>query len=150
MKNYIKVSFRGTIYGPIEAPAPFYTVCRHLRVSPNAKPSLRSVQNPDLVIVDRNCLVPTGFYEMLALPNVKFEQHTEVESNFVVHHAVGKSIETQTERSSAMQSHDAQSNLPLGKSEMNTAMQGMLHLISTIPPRYTVSLLSNNRNTTKR
>jgi hypothetical protein len=137
VKNYIKISFRGTIYGPIEAPAPFHTVCKYMKVSVKANPSLQSIQTPDLVIVDRNALVPTGFYKLHALQDVKYE-HIEEENKFVVNHVVHHSIDTQTDKI-AVVDRTLSSSLPLGKTEMDIVMQGMIHLISSVPPRYIVS-----------
>lgn len=141
MNDYIKVSYKGSIYGPIQAPAPFHVVCSHLRVSLNASPSLGSIKDPGLVIVDRNRLVPTGFYELLALPNIRFDPVEEQRSIDAKRAVTRHSIDTQTDKCLPIQQSVANYSLPLGKSEMDVVMKGMLHLISSIPPRYIVLFL---------
>jgi hypothetical protein len=138
IKNYIKISFHGTIYGPIEALSPFHIVCKHMKVSIKSNPSLQSIQNPNFVIVDGKTIVPSGFYKLHALGDVKFE-HVEEESNFAVKRVAHHSIDTQKDKAGVI-NHNLPSSLPLGKTEMDIVMQGMLHLISSVPPRYIVSL----------
>jgi hypothetical protein len=138
----IKILFQGTIYGPIESSSSIEIICHSLCISLKAKPVLVAVNDEKTIISNVKQTIIPGFYHLLADPTVPF--HAEIEKvNTKIHDTLitpcHKTVETQTEKISSVQPAPTSSKkdiFPLQKDEMEECIDQMLHLISTIPPRY--------------
>jgi hypothetical protein len=95
--------------------------------------------NKAVIVSNPDEIVKTGFYNLLSDPTIKFDPHHDkkpIGSNNVPRILVqGKCVETQTDSNHVMKPQE-NDKFPLQKSQMNELIDQMLHLISTIPPRY--------------
>ena len=144
--NYIKIIFRGSTYGPIQSPSSFSFILKMLKVSIRASPVLQSLATSEgekiVIISNEMTQVTSGLYILNANPNVLYDEKIDGPlQDLPLRECVNKngvsSIQTQTDLPyTSVKTQDPSHTLPLAKSEMDKTVEGMLHLISSIPPRY--------------
>eukprot|EP00842_Homolaphlyctis_polyrhiza_P004580 jgi/Hompol1/5122/HPOL_000433-RA len=152
MDHHIKIMYHGNMYGPMRVPTTIKMICTVLKISPRASPTLQSLDRAiKLVIVDLDADVTSGFYELLVHPDIQYDEHIDgpvlraaspdkspisnrpqTRTLRTMHD--GDSSETQTNQRSHHQ--HVTPHLPLGPVEMQACVESMMHLISSIPPRY--------------
>nr|KAJ3422856.1 hypothetical protein HK105_005940 [Polyrhizophydium stewartii] len=142
--DHIKIVLQGNVYGPLRAPTTIKTLCVALKVSPRAMPTLQSLdREPKIVIVDMDAGVESGLYELLAQPGVEFD--SELDDSMLLPapkalrsvRALRTPAATEESRESAEPvASQPLERMPLSRSEMDACVNAMMHLISSIPPRY--------------
>ncbi|KAJ3304359.1 hypothetical protein HDV03_002840 [Kappamyces sp. JEL0829] len=140
MSGYIKVIFKGTVYGPIQAPTTLAVLANLLRVSMRAQPTLQSLdpKQPGVVCAE-NTVITSGIYTLVANPEIVYDEVLDGHSHRLARKStVHRHMDTQTE---PLQGPDGRAGrnacgLPMERGAMEATVEGMLHLISTIPPRY--------------
>jgi hypothetical protein len=144
--THIKIIYRGITYGPIEAPTCLKVICDMVHVSMDAKPSLENVVDKTKCISNPLTPITAGVYELYAIPNIPFQEERKQDYPVRIprHGVVAEGTQTvdqedqiipQRQQEMAVKSLRHQ-NLPLAKNEMQETVDGMVHLLTTIPPRY--------------
>lgn len=135
MTDYIKVIFRGETYGSIRAPTTLALLCSVFRVSPRASPILMSLDKSPLAISDLSAPISSGLYELISRRDVPFDPELDPSPHL---HLPRVRLRKAPEKVDDSPSHSHSSNpqFPIPESEMAIAIQAMLHVIGSIPPRY--------------
>lgn len=163
--SYIKLLYNGNIYGPLSCPSTLKSICQVLRISFRAMPCLQSLDRRDskLVIIDSNQEIQSGFYELLANPDVEYDEMIDGKNrtteknlldskplshspkpqlpkplslNLTLKSTVEVIHETISKSSEKEDDLEKEAEFPLNEREMASCLNAMMELISSIPPRY--------------
>ena len=139
--HYIKVIYQGTVYGPFQGPITMEKLARMIRVSIRADPILTSMDSETIIVVsDPYEELFAGLFSLAANPNIMYDEKLDGEVIKPIPNRFGlfKNIQTQTDSTLNEYHHENSGicNLPLDRSEMDAICESMIHLISSIPPRY--------------
>ena len=135
MTKYIKIKYQDEIYGSIRAPTTLSLLCSVLRISPRSSPTLVSIQDPKKVISSMESVVEYGFYELIHRRDIPFDPALDPTPHLFLkkkHLHLKSKMNGQEESQNDSQS----TTLPIPEAEMDIAISAMLHIISSIPPRY--------------
>ena len=144
--HYIKVVYQTTVYGPFQGPISLARLAKLMRISMRAKPLLQSMDTEKItVITNENAIINAGLYSLAADPSIVYDEAIDgaMETSSVGRNKFGQFRDCQTQTDSSAHHNGEYSaatsgicNLPLDRSEMEHTVEGMIHLLSSIPPRY--------------
>jgi hypothetical protein len=148
---YIKLLYKGNIYGPISGPSTLKLICAILRISSRAMPCLQSLDREKVkVIIDSSLEIQNGFYELLVNTDVEYDEaldgglHTAKNvipalPNKIQQKPIISKNESKlklTKNLCAIEDDGDKQEFPLSEFEMAACLNAMMELISSIPSRY--------------
>lgn len=134
MASYVKVCFQGEIYGSIRSPVSLNLLCSLFKVSPRASPTLVSLDTKHpLIVSDMEKEVEEGFFELVSRRDIPYDPNIDYLPPLSRNRRVHSRTRTTEDQNSTSNQPDT---FPIPDDEMSLAIRAMLHVISSIPPRY--------------
>lgn len=134
MSNYVKVCFQGETYGSIRSPVSLNLLCALFKVSPRSSPTLVSLDSKHpLIVSDMNEEVESGFFELISRRDIPFDSSIDNLPSIARPKRPQNRAHFKDDSASESSNSDV---FPIPEDEMALAIRAMLHVISSIPPRY--------------
>lgn len=134
MASYVKVCFQGEIYGSIRSPVSLNLLCALFKVSPRASPTLVSLDaKHPLIVSDMEQEVEVGFFELVSRRDVPYDANID---NLKPINKTRRAHCRNTKDEDLNSASNQTDVFPIPDDEMTLAIRAMLHVISSIPPRY--------------